>query len=185
MEECRLVFRLCSLLLEYPQEEWRKEDHKHVAGLITDKKIKTDFLAFFHYLESTPFVILCENYVKQFDFRTDTTLYLTYGIFGDNRERGPALVMLKMEYAKAGFFIREGKELPDYLPLILEFASIAEDPAVRRIFLIYKKQLENLKTKLAEDHSPYVHLLNACLSAFNRLSGTNRPIEVQNEGNAG
>ncbi|MDG3086584.1 hypothetical protein P7F88_10845 [Vibrio hannami] len=60
-------------------------------------------------------------------------LYLTHGRFGENRERGLAFVKLKMEFAKAGFYIKND-ELPDYLPLILEFASIADKTLFKKCF---------------------------------------------------
>lgn len=182
MEESKLVWKLCSLLLEYPEQEWLKNSElKEAVKTISDKRIRNEFLSFFHYLELTPYKVLCERYVKQFDFSTETTLYLTYGIFGDNRERGPALVRLKMEFAKGGFFVKD-EELPDYLPLILEFASMAEREFVQRVFHIHNKQLGNLKGKLAEEQSPYARLLQACLHAFENFS---HPIEKINEGNAG
>ncbi|MFS8629597.1 MAG: nitrate reductase molybdenum cofactor assembly chaperone, partial [Bacillales bacterium] len=137
MEEYRLVFKLCSLLFEYPQEEWQKDDLQQTLCLIKDKNVKEELAAFLGYLESTPFETVCEYYVHQFDFRAETSLYLTYGIFGDNMERGSALVKLKMEFAKAGFFVK-GKELPDYLPMILEFAAIAEINSVRKLFQIHQ-----------------------------------------------
>lgn len=183
MDESKLVWKLCSLLLDYPEKEWlENKELKEAAETISDKRIRNEFFAFFRYLESAPYKVLCERYVKQFDFSTETTLYLTYGIFGDNRERGPALVQLKMEFAKGGFFVKD-EELPDYLPLILEFASIAERKFVQKVFHIHKKQLENLKGKLTEEQSPYAHLLQACLHAFENQF--NRPMEQVNEGNAG
>lgn len=183
MEEPNLVLKLCSLLLEYPQKEWiENSDLKKATETIGNKRIKNEIISFFRYLESAPYPVLCEKYVKQFDFSSETTLYLTYGIFGDNRERGPALVKLKMEFAKGGYFVKD-EELPDYLPLFLEFASIAEKDFVQRVFLIYKKQIERLKEKLEEEKSPYLHLLSACFYAFEGLF--NHPIEQINEENAG
>ena len=91
MEEYRLVFKLCSLLFEYPQEKWQKDDLQQTLCLIKDKNVKEELAAFLGYLESTPFETVCEYYVHQFDFRAETSLYLTYGIFGDNMERGPPL----------------------------------------------------------------------------------------------
>ena len=52
------------------------------------------------------------------------SLHLTYHTHGDRRQRGLELVRLKRRYAEAGLPF-EGGELPDYLPVLLEFASLA------------------------------------------------------------
>jgi len=43
-------------------------------------------------------------------------------VHGDSRDRGPAMIDLAQAYEKAGLFLADG-ELPDYLPVVLEFAS--------------------------------------------------------------
>ncbi len=59
-----------------------------------------------------------------FDLHKRTGLYVTFYSLGDRRERGLALLRMKKLYRAAGFEI-EGHELPDYLPLMLEFAAAA------------------------------------------------------------
>jgi hypothetical protein len=57
-----------------------------------------------------------------FDRGRATSLHLFEHVHGDSRDRGPAMIDLAQTYEKAGLFLAEG-ELPDYLPVVLEFAS--------------------------------------------------------------
>ncbi|MDE1392019.1 nitrate reductase molybdenum cofactor assembly chaperone [Bacillus paralicheniformis] len=166
MEEDRLVFKLCSLFLRYPDKEWTEsEEASQIVDEINDKGMKYCLRRFLTYVNETSFKEMCENYVRWFDFSEPKTLYLTHGRFGENRERGLAFVKLKMEFAKAGFYIKND-ELPDYLPLILEFASIAEKDFVQKVFLIHKKAIDLLLTELEKEDNPYGFLLKACLAAI-------------------
>ncbi|MGM8216448.1 nitrate reductase molybdenum cofactor assembly chaperone [Bacillaceae bacterium W0354] len=166
MEDNKLTFKLCSILLKYPEEEWLTSDElQELIDSIEDKGINYCFHQFVSYLKETPYHSVTENYVRWFDFSENTTLYLTHEIFGEKRERGQAFIKLKMEFAKAGFYIKS-EELPDYLPLILEFASVAEFKYVQKIFLIHKKAIDDLLSRLEKDDNPYAYLLKACVTAM-------------------
>ena len=62
------------------------------------------------------------EYVSVFDSGRACSLHLFEHVHGDSRDRGPALVDLRNDYAQAGLELAPG-ELPDYLPVVLEFAS--------------------------------------------------------------
>jgi nitrate reductase delta subunit len=62
------------------------------------------------------------DYVQLFDRGRATSLHLFEHVHGDSRDRGPAMIDLAQTYEKAGLFLADG-ELPDYLPVVLEFAS--------------------------------------------------------------
>lgn len=61
-------------------------------------------------------------YVETFDRGRATSLHLFEHVHGDSRDRGPAMVDLAQTYHAAGLMLKEG-ELPDYLPVVLEFVS--------------------------------------------------------------
>jgi nitrate reductase delta subunit len=67
-------------------------------------------------------VDLQERYVALFDRGRTTSLNLFEHVHGESRERGPAMLDLLQVYARAGFSLTS-TELPDYLPLMLEFLS--------------------------------------------------------------
>ncbi|MDO9075193.1 MAG: nitrate reductase molybdenum cofactor assembly chaperone [Rubrivivax sp.] len=62
------------------------------------------------------------DYVELFDRGRGTALHLFEHVHGDSRDRGPAMVDLLKTYEAAGLFMGPG-ELPDYLPVVLEYAS--------------------------------------------------------------
>jgi nitrate reductase delta subunit len=62
------------------------------------------------------------EYVDLFDRGRRTALHLFEHVHGDSRDRGPAMVELALTYGRAGLQLPDG-ELPDYLPVVLEFAS--------------------------------------------------------------
>ena len=67
---------------------------------------------------------IAQHYVETIDLHKRSGLYLTFYSDGDKRERGSALLRLKQLYRAAGLPL-EGTELPDYLPVMLEFAAAA------------------------------------------------------------
>jgi len=169
MDDNQLIFKLCSLMLRYPDQEWvMNHDVKEIVNAIENKEIKTSLMQFWDYTSKTDWDKLTENYVQWFDLSESKTMYLTYNIFGDNRERGQAFVKLKMEFAKAGFYIKEN-ELPDYLPLILEFASIAEYKHAQKVIAIHYKAIMSLFEELKKDDLPYAHLVHACLCVMEKM----------------
>ncbi|ALM53999.1 nitrate reductase molybdenum cofactor assembly chaperone [Halomonas huangheensis] len=61
-------------------------------------------------------------YVALFDRGRSTSLLLFEHVHGESRDRGQAMVDLLRQYEDAGFVL-DRRELPDYLPLFLEYLS--------------------------------------------------------------
>ena len=75
----------------------------------------------------------CEaEYVELFDRGRRTALHLFEHVHGDSRDRGQAMVDLAQTYERAGLLLAPG-ELPDYLPVVLEFASTQPPAAGARL----------------------------------------------------
>ena len=66
-----------------------------------------------------------ETYVGLFDRSRSLSLHLFEHIHGESRDRGQAMVNLAAHYETHGYSI-DSNELPDYLPLFLEFLSLIE-----------------------------------------------------------
>ena len=65
---------------------------------------------------------LQERYVLLFDRTRSLSLHLFEHVHGESRDRGQAMIDLKAQYEKANLFMGAA-ELPDFLPLFLEFLS--------------------------------------------------------------
>ena len=138
-----------SVLLQYPDAELE------VAGAPE---------GFAAYLRSTSLRELQACYVQTFDFDRRSSLYLTYHTHGDRRQRGLELVKLKRRFAEAGLLVTDG-ELPDYLPLLLEFASLAPGEG-EALLNELRVPLELVRARLHSSRSPYAELLDVLVAAL-------------------
>lgn len=101
-------------------------------------------------------------YVECFDRGRSTSLHLFEHLHGDSRDRGPAMVDLAKTYGQAGLNLVED-ELPDYLPVVLEFASTQPELEARAFLAEMAHILNALHTALQTRRSPYAALLAALL----------------------
>jgi nitrate reductase delta subunit len=102
---------------------------------------------------------LQESYVETFDFDRRCSLHLTYHINGDSRQRGLSLLKVKNTYRDAGFDFGDA-ELPDYLPVMLEFAALAPDPLGRDLLERHRPAIELIRSGLKAQGSPWAGLFD-------------------------
>lgn len=115
-------------------------------------------------LAATPLAELRRSYVETFDFDRRCGLHLTYHTHGDRRQRGLELVRLKRRYGEAGLPF-EGSELPDYLPVVLEFASLRPTEGVT-LLASFRPVLELVRAALHDRGSLYAGALDALCEAL-------------------
>lgn len=97
---------------------------------------------------------LQERYTLLFDRSRSLSLHLFEHVHGESRDRGQAMVDLAAHYEKHGFFVR-ANELPDFLPLFLEFLSQIPDEEARDLVAEPVEVLRALEQRLARRRSPY------------------------------
>lgn len=157
------IYKLLSVLLEYPDQELI--DHlpeipeKLAQCADTDAAEEAALLQFIDYLASQPLTELQAIYVQTFDMTAENSLHLTHHLFGDDKNRGPALIDLGELYRDYGVEVITN-ELPDYLPLILEFAAYLDDNEAMVFLSDAHKVLKVLADNLREAESPYAGLLS-------------------------
>ena len=113
------------------------------------------------------------EYVDLFDHGRRTSLHLFEHVHGDSRDRGPAMIDLVQTYERAGLLLAagEGAELPDYQPMVLEFAS-TQPPAEAVAFLREVAHIVRaLFTAMLERPSPQAALFAGVLGAVLDLAG--------------
>lgn len=120
------TLRALARLLGYPGAELRGNltalrDALHSERALSQHRL-TDLDALIGSLERAAPLDSEADYVQLFDRGRATSLHLFEHVHGDSRDRGPAMIDLAQTYEKAGLFLAEG-ELPDFLPVVLEFAS--------------------------------------------------------------
>lgn len=151
------VLGAVSRLLQYPDEPFAEDagGNRHVA-------------AFLDATRGVPLDRLRDDYIATFDFDKRTNLYLTYHLHGDGRRRGIELVRLKLRFREAGLELADG-ELPDYLPVLLEFAELAPEPGLR-VLAELRGSVELVRAALHDRGSPYAHLLDAVAASLPALT---------------
>lgn len=105
------------------------------------------------------------DYVELFDRGRATSLHLFEHVHGDSRDRGQAMVDLVQTYEQAGLHLHpnNGGELPDYLPLVMEFASTLDASAAQGFTGEFAHILNALYAALLKRRSLYAHVPAAVL----------------------
>jgi nitrate reductase molybdenum cofactor assembly chaperone NarJ/NarW len=152
--------RLLSALLQYPDHDMLSQIEM-IETAIDDmsseemKKCMADFLL---YLKTHSPIHLQEGYTSAFDMNPATTLNLTYHLYGDNEKRAAALAHLQQIYEAAGWQRITG-ELPDFLPLMLEFLATAPDADNGDLIWLCLRGLEGCLARLRQTAPAYAALL--------------------------
>lgn len=172
-EQCALL----ASLFAYPAQPWL--DIKKLRQIINEPfcvGIRQQIESFLDYAEQRSLEQLAEEYVMNFDFSENSNLDLTSLLCPDDRKRGPVLANLKSIYQKAQLAV-DSNELPDYLPMVLEFLSVSDSASGREVMGIVGPGMEKLWEELKRNNSPYAPLLEACLASTGpmKCSGMNAP----------
>lgn len=160
-------YKVASILLQYPtQELYGGIDALSAAVRSGPGRPRAHFVRFLDWLRATPPHEVAQHYVETFDLRRRTALYLTYYRHGDTRRRGMALLAFKTAYRAAGMELAGG-DLPDHLPVVLDFAAIA--PQGEDLLRRHQADLELLRRAMSDDGTPYVHVIDAVCALLPRL----------------
>ncbi len=170
--------RVLARLLAYPDAQLRGALNDMRQALVAERALPTARLAelgaLMSTLESGNALENEAEYVEVFDRGRATSLHLFEHVHGDSRDRGPAMIDLAQTYEKAGLFLGPD-EMPDYLPVVLEFVS-TQPPAEARAFLSEMAHIFNaIFAALQQRNSAYASVLGALLE----LSGEKaQPVKV-------
>lgn len=100
------------------------------------------------------------EYVALFDGAPSLSLYLFGHVYGDSRERGQAMVDLVEDYRRTGLDMT-ADELPDFLPVFLEYASLHEPAQARALLGEVAEVVSLLAGRLERRGTPYAAVLRA------------------------
>jgi nitrate reductase delta subunit len=173
------TFKVLGLLLSYPKTEWVSHLDELGPLLLEEsflpKKQLRAVLAFIDELKSADLYTLQEEYCSTFDRGRSHCLHLFEHIHGESRDRGQAMVNLAEAYEEKGFFIDQA-ELPDYIPLFLEFLSLC--PQNEAVTLLGEPIdiMATIGTRLKKRDSSYAVLFDA-LVALSRVKPSKEIIE--------
>lgn len=152
------TYKVLSALLTYPTAELAAAATEMRAVVSADAALPTDLkdwlCTLIGEIETHDLYDLQERYVLLFDRTRSLSLHLFEHVHGESRDRGQAMVDLQNLYAERGLHMA-AKELPDFLPLFLEFLSTQSEAEARNLLAQPAHILSALAERLAKRQSPY------------------------------
>jgi nitrate reductase delta subunit len=171
------TLKALSLTLSYPSAELRAAMPEIGAVLAADPRIATEtrtaLQSLTERLGQGDLYELQEIYVMLFDRSRTLSLNLFEHVHGESRERGGAMVSLIETYREGGFEPAT-PELPDHLPVLLEFLSTRPGAEARDILADAAHILDALAGRLGRRESGYA----AVFTAIVQLAGTRADAEA-------
>ncbi|KAA8771346.1 nitrate reductase molybdenum cofactor assembly chaperone [Burkholderia pseudomallei] len=167
-ENVMSIYPILSALLTYPEQPLLDALPEIERALDAQPGARAALAPLVESLRATPLIELQERYVATFDRTPSHSLHLFEHVHGESRDRGQAMVDLLDEYRRHGFE-PVGNELPDYVPLFVEFlGAIAGDGDGAHAAHLLGDAIDVLAAlgeRLARAQSPYAgafDVLRAC-----------------------
>ncbi len=160
--------KVISLLMDYPEAELFEGRQELIDELRSDAQLdeqhQAALIEFIEQLCAGDLLDAQDYYVGMFDRGRSLSLLLFEHVHGESRDRGQAMVNLMSVYEDNGFAIGV-RELPDYLPLFLEYLSMRPQEEITQWITEVSEILALLVTRLEQRNSPYAVLFDAVLNA--------------------
>lgn len=153
-----VVRQAAALLLSYPDPELlaRLSGIRSALAEVGADTAAADRME--QWLRSKPLREVQGEYVQEYDLSRRHSLHLTYWTDGDTRRRGESLLAFKAVYREHGCEI-DDSELPDHLPVVLEFAALVAPDDGAELLQRYRPSLELLRLALRDDDLPHLGVL--------------------------
>ncbi len=152
------TYRALAALLSYPTEAMQGATGEIAAVIaeegIVDAKGRAAIQSFLDEVATADIYELQERYFALFDRSRTLSLHLFEHIHGESRDRGQAMADLIALYQEHGLEMT-GDELPDFLPLFLEFLSLLPEAEARAMLAEPAAILRALADRLAARHTGY------------------------------
>ncbi len=163
----RKTLKVLSALLTYPTSELQAAAAELKAALTAEKVLPNSamkgVIALIDDIAAGDLYDAQERYVLLFDRTRSLSLNLFEHVHGESRDRGQAMVDLLAVYEAGGFEPR-ANELPDFLPLFLEFASTLRAAEAQSLISEPGHVLAALDQRLSKRSSPYAAVFSALVA---------------------
>lgn len=161
------TFKALSALLTYPTEELQRAAPEirqviDAEGLVA-RRDRAALAALIGEIGSRDLYDLQERYTLLFDRSRSLSLHLFEHVHGESRDRGQAMVDLAAHYERHGYHVA-ANELPDFLPLFLEFLSLLPETEARGLIAEPAEVLGELEDRLRRRQSPYAAVFRALVA---------------------
>lgn len=171
------TLKALSLVLSYPTAELQAAMPEIGGVLAAEARLTTaarrDLRPLVEALVGHDLYDLQEDYVMLFDRSRTLSLNLFEHVHGESRDRGGAMVSLVETYREAGFD-PISSDLPDHLPVLLEFLATRPAPEAREMLADAAHIFAALAQRLERRESHYA----AVFAALRQLSGAVADAEI-------
>ncbi|OXT02079.1 nitrate reductase molybdenum cofactor assembly chaperone [Notoacmeibacter marinus] len=158
------TLKALSLVLSYPTRELQGAMAEVGAVLASDTRLtaaaRRDLRPLIGEMEADDIYDLEERYVMLFDRSRTLSLNLFEHVHGESRDRGGAMVSLVETYREGGFDPATS-ELPDHLPVLLEFLATRPWAEARAVLADAAHIFEALNERLVRRESAYASVFAA------------------------
>jgi nitrate reductase delta subunit len=166
-----ISFKALGALIDYPSAELQAAADEIEQALGEERAIPAPELdgvrGLIDRLRGADIMDSQEYWIRLFDRSKRLALHLYEHSYGESRDRGQAMVNLALTYRMNGFELNAA-EMPDYLPLFLEFLSVIPEAHARRYLTDALEIIEALRIRLEERDSTYAALLSALVTLASR-----------------
>ena len=163
----RLTLRAMSALLGYPSAELKDHAGEIRGALRAEAALPAAAIdrlePLLRSMETEELLDLQAAYSELFDRSRSLSLHVFEHVHGESRGRGQAMIDLGQQYIDQGFVMEQG-ELPDFLPMFLEFVSCLPAKEAREWLSGPAHVLAALEQRLSERNSPYAAVFHALLA---------------------
>lgn len=161
------TLKVLSALLSYPTDELvAAADELHEAlsrEAVLDSATRAGLHALIDEIAAGDLFDLQERYILLFDRTRSLSLHLFEHVHGESRDRGQAMVDLIKVYEDGGY-TPTTKELPDFLPLFLEFAATRTPEAALELIGQPAHVFSALQERLRKRNSAYNAIFSALIA---------------------
>lgn len=163
----RLILSMLSALLDYPDQALL-DSLGEIRATLCDAGtlppgVRANLGTLLDQLSTRTLIESQEDYVDTFDRSRTASLYLFEHVHGESRERGQAMVDLLTTYEAHGLTLGNG-ELPDYLPVFLEFLAQLDHDEAQGLLGEISHIASNLANSLSALGTPYAAAVDAVLA---------------------
>ncbi|MCE9662023.1 nitrate reductase molybdenum cofactor assembly chaperone [Halomonas sp. M5N1S17] len=172
--------RVLARLLDYPTEALQGAAGELIEVIDAERRLggalRSSLMSWCQRISEGDLLELQSEYVALFDKGRAHSLLLFEHVHGESRDRGQAMVDLMNEYQVAGFEL-DARELPDYLPLFLEYLSTRSEAEIGRWLGEIRHILALLAARLEERGADHALVMRALLA----MIGAEQEVEAQRE----
>ena len=169
----RVVHQAAAVCLDYPEADIIARSGLLRTALAESAPDAVEsFELLLAFWDSSDLAAIQTHYVDVFDLSRKHSLYLSYWTDGDTRRRGEVLAAFKQRYRRSGFLVDTRGELPDYLPMVLEYAAVVDPVDGTALLQQYRSSLELLRLALIERSTPHAGVVTAVCAT---LPGSSPP----------